>query len=254
MGTGKSPAKRQYLIAAAVLLFASAAQAKVLGIFDNKIEQLTGGIYATELDKLEIKVNDKKIEVKKFKSENRTREILESYYYEAKSNCYSMISNEFLLFSAKTLFGAASCGEKFENFGYLFFIGGNDTGYFIIAGACGGTTELIRARINNLTSAAKFSGYEDGIRQIEGAEKILSIEIILDGKTVNFGNFYRVSGVSRDELRNYYEDMLKKNGGKILKKSSTRDSDIFMARKGSKEIMLTISEDDTGKKMIFLMG
>jgi hypothetical protein len=248
-------AGRKYAAAIMILLLsAGAVYAKIFDVQPGAGEQLTGGIYARELNKMEMRINGKNVEIKKFKCVKKTRDILDAYYAAAEKNCYKLISNEFLLFSAKMLFGAASCGDNFENFGYIFYVDDGDTGNFIISGSCSGSTELVRAKINNLTSTAAIRGYDDGIRHMDGAERMLSIEFMSGGKTVNYGNFYRMAGISRDELRNYYSDELRKNGCSIIKQQHTKDSDIFFAARNKKDLVLTISGDGPDNTMVFLMG
>lgn len=237
-----------------LILWAGAAYGKIFEIQQDPGEQLAGGVYGRELNKMEMRINGKAIELKKYGCRKKTRDVLDSYYSTARDNCYPLLNNDFLLFSARVLFGAASCGDNSENFGYIFYIDGSDTGNFIISGSCAGATELIRAKINNMTSRAAFKGYDDGIRHMDGSERMLSIEFISAGKTVNYGNFYRVPGISRDELRSYYSDVLRKNGCSVIKQQSTKNSDIFFAVKDKKDLVLTVSGDASGDTMVFLMG
>jgi hypothetical protein len=245
--------KNKMLLLVFVILIPVWARAVIFEETKSSGESIAPGITAANLNTAVVRVNGKKIEIQRYKSREPVKKILDASLEKAESQGSRLINNHYLWLAANALFKAAGSGAKNDSFGYIFMIDKNDTAVFVIAGASGDMTEIVKSVTANYSNEAK-GGYDDGLKHFPGAERVLSIELVSDGRTVNFSNLYRMRKYSRFEIRNYYEGEFKNNRLVVLKNGYLEKADSYILKGEKRELFFSISEQPDGEVIIYLMG
>jgi hypothetical protein len=245
--------KKVLCIFIAIVFIPAAAGAIVFDRQENRVENIVPGITVFDLNSASVRVNGKDVEIKRYESREPVKKVLDAYLEKAEKQGSRLVNNQFLWLAASTLFKAAGSGAETGSFGYIFMIDRKDTATFVIAGSHGNNTEIIKSEIRDYSGKTK-GGYNDGLSHFLGAEKVLSIELLSGGRTINFGNFYRIPGSGRLETRNYYSGEFRKKGFAVLKKEYTEDADHYMLKRKKQELVVNISPQENGEIIVFVMG
>jgi hypothetical protein len=151
------------------------------------------------------------------------------------------------------LYKIAGTKKYDDEFGYIFYKDKKNNFTFVITAGDGTSSEIIKITADSMNNN-KRGGVNDGIKHINGAEKIFSIEILSGtGYTLHFANFYRIQSGDRYEMRNYYGYILKNNGFKIVKKYFDDNMDFFIIKKHNRNYLFSISEEHS-ENWIMVMG
>jgi hypothetical protein len=245
--------KKIGILIAVLLIFPAFTGAVVFEKEAGCGENIVPGIIAHSLNSLAVRINGKNVELKRYESADPVKNVLEAYLAKAERQGSQLINNQYLWMAASAFFQAAGNVIKPDSFGYIFFVDKNDMATFVIAGARGKNTEIIKSVMQKYSGKAA-AGYDDGLNHYSGAERALSIEIISGGRVVNFGNFYSISGVSRLEIRNYYNGEFRKKGWLVLKKEYGKDSDLYILKDKQRDLVLSIRVQENGEALVSVIG
>jgi hypothetical protein len=245
--------KRILLIFITLTVLTAASESMVFDVNPGNDEDLAPKISAFRLDQAAVRINGKNVQVTHYGCSEPVKKVLEAFLDKAEKQGKRTVNNQYLWLAANALFKGAGSGLDADSFGYIFIMDKNNEGLFVVAGSYGNDTEIIKAQMSGCGSL-NTGGYADGVRHYPGAEKFLSIEFLSGEKTLNFGNFYRISGTDRLEMRSYYFSEFKKGGWEVLKKEQGKDADRYMLRRENNEIFLNIGGGDNGEALIFVMG
>jgi hypothetical protein len=245
--------KKGLCVFMAIVLIPAAAGAIVFDRQESSAENIASGITFFCLNSTGVRVNGKNVEIKRYESREPVKKVLDAYLEKAEKQGSRLVNNQFLWLAASTFFKAAGSGAETGSFGYIFIIDKKDTATFVIAGSHGNNSEIIKSEIRDCSGTIK-GGYNDGLNHFLGAEKVLSIEILTGGRTINFGNFYRIRGSGRLEIRNYYSREFQEQGFIVLNKEYTEKADRFMLKGKKKELVVNISPQENGEVIVFVMG
>jgi hypothetical protein len=245
--------KKAICLLIAVMLVPSAAGAIVFDRQESEAESIAPGITAFGLDVKYMRINGRNAEIKRYESPEPVKKVLETCLEKAEKQGSRLVNNQFLWLAANTLYKAAADAAEPDSFGYIFMVDKKHTATFIVAGASGGNTEIIKSEISNYGGKAG-DGYDDGLKHFSGAEKVLSIELLSGGRTINFGNFYRLCGAGMPEILNYYSGEFRKTGLKILKKEFTEEAGRYLIKAGGRELFVNIGPQENGEIIVFVMG
>lgn len=205
-----------------------------------------------EIQKMHVRINDNKMDICFFESNNSAKEVLDSLYKQAEKNGCIFYSDEFVFYMANLLYKIAGRKKYEDEFGYIFYRDKNDKIIFIITAGDGKNCEIIKI-VTKLFNDKTVKGFNDGIKHYNYACKIFSIEILSEsGKTIYFANFYRIVSGDRYEIRNFYNSSIKKHQFKILKRYFGDEIDFFIFDKKGKNYLLAISNNQSENWIIVI--
>src|SRR5208283_3632497 len=138
------------------------------------------------------------------------------------------------------------------DYDYIFYIDDKNNGILIAAENGNGKTEVVKVEIKGISNTAKFRGFDDGLAHFPGAEKVVSIEMLFSGRTVNFSNFYKIAS-SGSAVKDFYRDFFKREGWKVLYEKEDKDSMSYVIEKGVKQYLLNIYYTG-GKQWLTIIG
>lgn len=195
-----------------------------------------------ETGKMKVKINDNKMDISLLDVNKSTKQILDFLYEKAEKNNCVFYNNETVLCIADLLYKIAGRKKYEDEFGYIFYKDNKNKINFIISAGDGQKSEIIKIT-SNYFNIKKVKGFDDGMKHFSDIEKIFSIEILSDtNKIIYFANFYRAVFGDRYEIRNFYNNSLKNNKFKIIKKYFDDETDFFIIEKNRRNYFLAITE------------
>jgi hypothetical protein len=224
-------------------------------VFDNQQkdgEIITQGMTAFRLNSAAVRINGRDVEIKRFESNVPVKKVLEACLLTAEKKGSITENNPYIWLAANALFKGAGSGIDADSFGYIFTRDKSGAADFVVAGASGGITEILKAEIAGCGSAQQV--YDDGIRHFSGAKRVLSLEFMAGGKTMNFGNFYMIRNAGILEIRNYYSGEFARKGFVVINKEYTEEADRYILKNGNRELVVNLSHRQNGEIVVFVMG
>jgi|DewCreStandDraft_4_1066084.scaffolds.fasta_scaffold02440_8 translation elongation factor EF-G len=225
------------------ITFAFNLSASVYDIF--KLPQSDFPVFnALKTGKMKVRINNNKMDISLFEINKPSKQILDLLYEKAEKNNCVFYNNETVLYIADLLYKIAGKRRYDDEFGYIFYKDNKNRMNFTICAGDGQKSEIIKITSNSFNTK-KVKGFDDGIKHFSDIEKILSIEILSDAdKTIYFANFYRAVFGDRYEIRNFYNNSLKNNKFKIIKKYFDNETDFFILEKNRKNYFFAITEQN----------
>jgi len=244
--------KRCLCVLAVFVLMPAAAGAIVFDKQKTSGEIIAPGIKASRLNSMKAKINGRDVRIKSFECREPVKKVLEECLLAAEKKGSVTENNPYIWLAANALFKGAAGGIDPDSFGYIFTRDKSGTADFVVAGASGGKTEIIKAEIDGCGAASQ--GYDDGINHFTGAKKVLSIEFISGNKTINFGNFYIIRNTGSFEIRSYYKEEFERKGFEVINKEYSEETDRYMLKRGSRELVVDIYRQVSGEVTVFVTG
>lgn len=229
------------LIVFLLLVFNLNINASVYDFIRNKGDILLPFI-SDEIQKMHVRINDNKMDIWFLESNKSSKEVLDILYKQAEKNGCVFYSDESVFYVANLLYKIAGRKKYEDEFGYIFYRDKNDKITFIITAGDGRNCEIIKIATRSFKDKT-VKGFNDGIRHYNDACKIFSIEILSEsGRTIYFANFYRVEYGDRHEIRNFYNNTIKKGRFRVVKKYFDDEIDFFILERKGKNYLLVISD------------
>ncbi|MBP7792245.1 MAG: hypothetical protein KA120_04195 [Candidatus Goldbacteria bacterium] len=216
------------------------------GVYDfiKNRSDVTLPFISCEIQKMQVRINDNKMDIVLLESEKSSGEILDNTYKEAEKNGCVFFSDETILYAANLLYEIAGKKKYDDEFGYVFYKDRKDKITFVITAGDGRNCEIIRITTQAFKNGV-IKGFNDEIEHFYNASKVFCVEILSEnGGTINFANFYRVDSGDRYEIRNFYDNALKKKKFNVLKKYYDEKIDFYILERKNRNYLLAISEKD----------
>jgi len=217
----------------------------VFELFTAGGETIAPGIKAPKGKSLEFRINGAPASLKNNRVDGPAREVLDAVYDYAESKGALFYSGRVITAAAAALFNAAAQTGADEAFGYIFYTTKEAGAELVIAGSSGSITDVVR-----MSLAPGFDspgrGYNDGMKHMKQAKRMLSLELASGRKTAYFANFYTAENISAAEARAYYSDYFRRGGYSVLLNERDEDGEIFMVKKRGAETVVRLSEDGAG--------
>jgi len=231
--------------------FCATAVAGVFDVMEMPFDQLARDFNAKKTNQVEMKINDKKLKATRYESDKDSGDIIGFYQYQAEQKKYTILHNDGLDKMASFFINSGRKAPVYD-YDYVFYIDDRKNGYLIAAENDPDKSEVVKVEIDGISNMDKFKGYEDGLAHFPGAKKVLSIEMLSSGRTVNFSNFYKAN-YSGNAMDDFYRSFFKREGWKVLYEKEEKDSASYVVEKGTRQYLLNIYSSG-GEQWLTIIG
>lgn len=244
------PYTRLALVIAGIL-FAARVDAVVFGLEKVLRPADEAALELTVKSEIRMRINDRDITARLYRTGSAPEEICNYYRDQAKKAGRMIVDLPLVDSLALFLLKEGAGNNELTGYKRIYFADIKKGSTLAAAAYSGGSTLAVKLVIRGGLDLENFRGYDDGLEKMPGLKKVMSMEFLRGGRTVNFCNFYKTGSAGAAEIKNYYTDSLKKGGWQVL--FTKKDGGVIYIKKGKKEYLINIVEEN-GERWIYIIG